>query len=159
MTSKKVKVVANATTGSVINVSENNPDYAYVRLEQKRPFIDDNGFLKPRTVSTLIQGNVEDLRDMEFFAGQELEGNIQVKESLEPFSSKYPDRDLKVAGETGIVCTQGGSPIYRKTVYDPTGTKTDQPVQHDNIEELRAAYEAQQAPSAMKPNDEFSIGG
>ena len=44
MTSKKVKVVANATTGSVINVSENNPDYAYVRLEQKRPFIDDNGF-------------------------------------------------------------------------------------------------------------------
>ena len=34
----KVKVVANATTGAVVNVSENNPDYAYIRLEQTKPF-------------------------------------------------------------------------------------------------------------------------
>ena len=81
------------------------------------------------------------------------------KESLEPFSSKNPDRDLKVAGETGIVCTQGGSPIYRKTVYDPTGSKAESFVQHDNVEELRAAYEASKVQGAMKPNEDFSIGG
>lgn len=155
---KKVKVVANATTGAVVNVSENNPEYGYVKLEQKRPFIDDNGFLKPRTVSTLLQGAVEDLSDMEFFAGQELDGNIQVKESLDPFSKKYPENDLKKAGETGIVCTQEGSPIYRKTVYDMTGSKKDEFVQHDNIAELRAAYEVSKAQNAMKPNEDFSIG-
>ena len=157
MSSRKVKVVANATTGAVVNVSENNPEYGYVRLEQKRPFIDDNGFLKPRTISTLIQGLVEDLQDEEYFAGKELEGNIQIKESMEPFNTKYPENDLKKAGETGIVCTQGGSPIYRKTVYDPTGSKTDILVQHDNVEELRAAYNAQKASTAVKPNEEFSI--
>ena len=139
---KKVKVVANATTGAVVNVSENNPEYGYVKLEQKRPFIDDNGFLS----------------DMEFFAGQELDGNIQVRESLNPFSKKYPENDLKKAGETGIVCTQGGSPIYRKTVYDMAGSKKDEFVQHDNIAELRAAYEASKAQNAMKPNEDFSIG-
>jgi len=154
---KKVKVVANTTTGAVVNVSENNPEYGYVKLEQKRPFIDDNGFLKPRTVSTLLQGAVEDLNDMEFFAGQELDGNIQVKESLNPFSKKYPENDLKKAGETGIVCTQEGSPIYRKTLYDMTGSKKDEFVQHDNIAELRAAYEVSKTKSAMKPNEDFAI--
>ena len=158
MSSKKVKVVANATTGAVVNVSENNTEYGYVRLEQKRPFIDDNGFLKPRTVSTLIQGEVVDLQDQKYFAGQELEGNIQVKESMEPFNTKYPENDLKKAGETGIICTLGGSPIYRKTVYDPTGSKADVLVQHDNVEELRAAYNAQNAKTAVKPNEDFSIG-
>jgi len=154
---KKVKVVANTTTGAVVNVSENNPEYGYVKLEQKRPFIDDNGFLKPRTVSTLLQGAVEDLSDMEFFAGQELDGNIQVRESLNPFSKKYPENDLKKAGETGIVCTQEGSPIYRKTLYDMTGSKKDEFVQHDNIAELRAAYEVSKTKSAMKPNEDFAI--
>ena len=156
---KKVRVVANATTGAVVNVSENNPEYGYVRLEQKRPFIDDNGFLKPRTITTLLQGSVADLTDMEFFAGQELEGNIQVKESMEPFSKKYPENDLKKAGETGIVCTVGGAPIYRKTVYDMSGSKSDELVQHDNIAELRAAYEAQKASGAIKPNADFSSLG
>jgi hypothetical protein len=159
MKKNPVKVVANATTGAVVNVSENNPEYGYVRLEQKRPFIDDNGFLKPRTISTLLQGSVEDLQGMEFFAGQELDGKIQVKESLEVFSTKYPENDLKKAGDTGIVCTQGGEPIYRKTIYDMTDSKSDKLVQHDNIEELRAAYNAQRSNEAIKPNADFSISG
>tara|TARA_R110000823_G_scaffold103745_5_gene221315 strand:+ start:1568 stop:2044 length:477 start_codon:yes stop_codon:yes gene_type:complete len=154
----KVKVVANSSTGAVINVSENNPEYGYVRLEQTKPIVDDNGFLKPRTISTLLQGAVEDLQSMSFFAGQELEGKIQVKEALEAFSEKYPERDLKKAGETGIICTQGGSPIYRKTVYDMSGSKKDSFVQHDNVAELRAAYDAQKSNASMKPNADFSIG-
>jgi len=155
----KVKVVANATTGAIVNVSENNPEYGYIRMEQTKPIVDDNGFLKPRTISTLLQGSVEDLQAMSFFAGQEIEGKIQIKESLEPFSTKSPERDLKKAGATGIVCTQGGSPIYRKTVFDMSGSKTDIFVQHDNVEELRAAYEAQKASGSLEPNADFSIGG
>ena len=155
----KVKVVANATTGAVVNVSENNPEYGYIRLEQTKAIVDDNGFLKPRTISALLQGTVEDLQSLSFFAGQEVEGKIQIKESLQPFNEKNPERDLKKAGETGIVCTQGGSPIYRKTVYDMSGSKKDVFEQHDNVEELRAAYEAQKASGAMKPNADFSIGG
>ena len=40
-----------------------------------------------------------------------------------------------------------------------TGSKADAFVQHDNVEELRAAYEAQRAQTAIKPNQDFSIGG
>jgi hypothetical protein len=155
----KVKVVANATTGAVVNVSENNPEYGFVRLEQVKAVIDDNGFLKNRTISTLMQGEVADLQALSLFSGQELPGRIRIQESLEPFSSKNPDRDLKVAGETGIVCTKGGAPIYRKTAYDPTGSKEETFVQHDNIAELRAAYETQKTSGAMKANEDFSIGG
>ena len=155
----KVKVVANTTTGAIVNVSENNPDYAYIRLEQTKAIVDDNGFLKNRTISALLQGDTEDLRDLNWFNGQEVQGKICIKESLEPFNSKNPDRDLKIAGETGIVCTVEGSPIYRKTVWDPTGTKEETFVQHDNVEELRAAYEASKQATAMKPNADFSIGG
>tara|TARA_Y100000592_G_scaffold42114_1_gene66956 strand:- start:10065 stop:10541 length:477 start_codon:yes stop_codon:yes gene_type:complete len=155
----KVKVVANATTGAIVNVSENNPDYAYIRLEQTKAIVDDNGFLKNRTISALLQGDTTELRDLNWFAGQEVPGKICIKESLEAFNSKNPDRDLKVAGETGIVCTVEGSPIYRKTIWDPTGTKAESFVQHDNVEELRAAYEAQKVSGAIKPSEEFSIGG
>jgi hypothetical protein len=155
----KVKVVANATTGAIINVSENNPDYAYIRLEQTKAIVDDNGFLKNRTVSALLQGDTQELTNLGWFVGQDLPGKICIKESLEPFNSKNPDRDLKVAGETGIICTVEGSPIYRKTVWDPTGSKAETFVQHDNVEELRAAYEASKVQNAVKPNEEFSIGG
>ena len=155
----KVKVVANTTTGAVINVSENNPDYGYIRLEQTKAIVDDNGFFKPRTISTLLQGNVNELSSMGFYNGQELPGKIQIKESLEAFSSRNPERDIKKAGDTGIVCTQNGSPIYRKTVYDMTGSKADKYEAHDNVDELRAAYESQKSNEAIKPNADFSIGG
>ena len=155
----KVKVVANATTGAVVNVSENNPDYGFVKLEQTRAVIDDNGFLKNKAISTLLQGNIEDLKGLGFYAGQELDGRIRIQESLEPFNTKNPERDLKVAGETGIVCSKAGAAIYRKTAYDPTGTKEETYVQHDNIAELRAAYETQKTSGAMKANVDFSIGG
>ena len=155
----KVKVVANATTGAVVNVSESNPDYGYIRLEQTKAIVDDNGFFKPRTISTLLQGNFNELTGMAFFNGQELPGKIQIKESLEAFNTRNPERDLKKAGDTGIICTQAGAPIYRKTVYDMTGSKADKYEAHDNIEELRAAYESQKATSAIKPNADFSIGG
>ncbi len=67
----KVTVAGDATTNSVIVVSENNPEFGHVKLEQTRSIIDDNGFLKRKVISTLIHGNVDELRQMNFFIGQE----------------------------------------------------------------------------------------
>ena len=41
----KVFVQADET-GAVINVSENNSEYGYVRVQQTRTMIDDNGFVR-----------------------------------------------------------------------------------------------------------------
>jgi len=135
----KVIVTADATTNSVVNVSE-NPEWGYLRVEQIRTMIDDNGFLKRKSVSAIVPGLLSDLQASGFFAGQQLDGKIVVEESLEPFNKKTPERDLKVAGETGIVCTYGGLPIYRRTKFSLDGSMQDMLIKHDNVEELRAAY-------------------
>jgi hypothetical protein len=154
----KVVVVADATTDAVINVSQNNPDFGYVKLQQVRTLVDDNGFLRRQVMSALIQAPVGILQEMGYHSGQVLDGKIIIKESLTPFNKKSPERDLKVAGKTGIVCTLNGQPIYRKTVYNTSSNAADLTIQHDNIEELRAAYSAQNAvSSAVKPNEDFAI--
>jgi hypothetical protein len=135
----KVIVTADATTNSVVNVSD-NPEWGYLRVEQIRTMIDDNGFLKRKSVSAIVPGLLSDLQASGFFAGQPLDGKIVVEESLEPFNKKNPERDLKVAGETGIVCTYGGLPIYRRTKFSLDSTMQDTLIKHDNVEELRAAY-------------------
>jgi len=154
----KVVVVADATTGAVIHVSANNPDYGYVKLQQVRTLVDDNGFLRRNVMSALIQAPVGILQEMGYHAGQILDGKIIIKESLTPYNKKNPERDLKIAGKTGIVCTVEGQPIYRKTVYNTSSNAADLTIQHDNVEELRAAYASQNAVSAaIKPNEDFAI--
>jgi hypothetical protein len=135
-----VKVVADATTGATVIVSPNNPDFASVRLEQVRTVIGNNNFIERKTVSTLLQGSTTDLLAMGFYAGQDLEGKIVIEESLAPFNKKNPERDLKIAGDTGIVCTVEGSPIYRRAIYSLASNASDTLVKHDNIEQLRTAY-------------------
>jgi len=158
----KVVVLADETTGAVVNVSQNNSEYGYLRVQQVRTMIDDNGFLRRKPVSALIPGTVDELKATGFFANQQLDGKIVVEESLEPFNDKEPTRDLKVAGETGIVCTLGGLPIYRRTKMSFDGTSADTLVKHDNIEELRQAYQnASKANSDVLKeagkNTEFSV--
>lgn len=150
--SAKVKVIANEN-GAVINQSTNNPEYGYVKIVQVRTLFDDNGFLRAKPVNALIQGRVEELELAGFYAGQELPGKICIKESLTPFNEKAPERDLKMAGQTGIVCSFEGQPIYRKTTYSASSNAEDTLVQHDNVDELRAAYET--AGKAMKANTDF----
>jgi hypothetical protein len=155
----KVFVVADET-GAVITVSENNPEYGYVRVEQTRTMIDDNGFIRRKLMSALIAGTVEDLTAMNLYGGQALDGKIVIEESLNPFNKKNPERDLKVAGETGIVCTLGGLPIYRRTKFSFNPAASDSPsIQHDNVEELRAAYAAQASKEAIQPSEDFTIEG
>jgi hypothetical protein len=124
--------------------------------------IDDNGFLKRRIVSALIPGKIEDLQATGFYASQVLNGRVVVQEALLPFNQKNPERDLKIAGDTGILCTLGGLPIYRRTVFSFNEGLQDDLIKHDNVEELRAAYAASMKSntSALKQaavNDDFDI--
>lgn len=136
----KVKVTADELTGNVVVISKNNPDWAHIRVEQSRVVIDDNGFARKKTISALVHGTVEDLKDFGWKANQEIPGKIIFKESLEPFNMNQPERDYKIAGKTGIVCCQDGQPIYRKTFYTLNNNAEDISVAHTNVEDIRAAY-------------------
>ena len=151
----KVKVLADEN-GVVINQSA-NPDYGYIRVEQAKTIIDDNGFLRRKNVSAVVPGLITDLQANGYYAGQEIPGNVVIVESLEPFNKKNPERDYKIAGDTGIICKLEGSPIFRKTVYTLAANAEDTLVKHDNVAELRAAYATQTTGSAVKPNAEFDI--
>lgn len=137
---KNVTVTAD-TTGSVVAVSK-NPEFGYIRVEQKRMIVGEDGWLRPRMVSALIHGKVADLKLYEWKAGQNIDGKIVIQESLTPFNKNEPERDAKVAGKTGIVCTLQGAPIYRRHNWDETGSKADELVQHDNVEAIREAFQA-----------------
>ena len=153
--SSKAVIVADATTGSVINMSS-NPDFGYVRVEQAVNQYDDNGFLRRKKLSAIISAPIGDLQDAGYYAGQLLDGRVIIQESTSPWNEKNPERDLKVAGSTGIVCRLDGAPIYRRTLYTEKENVKDTLIAHDNVEELRAAYETNKV-SAIKPNEEFGI--
>ena len=154
----KVFVQADET-GAVINVSENNSEYGYVRVQQTRTMIDDNGFVRRKSITALMPGTIEDLKAMNLYGGQALDGKIVIEESLNPFNKKNPERDLKIAGETGIVCTLGGLPIYRWTKLSFNEAAVDSTVEHDNVDELKAAYAAQTSKQAIQPSEDFTIEG
>jgi len=148
----KVTVLGDSVTGSVVNQSS-NPSYGYITLSQNRNLINANGFLERKRVTFLLKGEIEQLQELNYSVGQELPGTIWVEESTTPF--RKPELDLKVAGDTGIVCTLDGNPIYRRTRYSMNPETADITIQHDNIEELRAAYKTKQ--SGIKANDNFDI--
>ena len=136
----KVKVVAD-TSGNVIRPS-NNPDWGFVRVVQVRSIIDERGFSRRKQTSALIHGTVADLKADGYTNGQALEGKIVFKESLTPFNPKNPERDLKIAGETGIVCKVDDAPIYRVSIYAQDPSTKDTLLVHTNGEEIKAAWHA-----------------
>lgn len=144
------KVVVTADkSGNIIGVSENNPEYGYVRVEQSGSFINDQGWLRVSKRSALIKGLVKDLVETGFTEGQELDGKIVVVESLTPFNPENPDRDLKIAGETGVVCRIDDQPIYRQTFYTTNVNNQDQLIMHNNSEEIREVQAAQRTISIL----------
>jgi hypothetical protein len=156
----KVYVVGDPTTKAVIVQSKTNPDYGYVKVVQTKQLVDVNGFLRRIQVPALIHGYIGELKLGGYYANQELNGRVVIRESLTPFNTKNPEGDLKIAGSTGVVCKVNNQPIYRKTVYTDMSTLQEELIQHDNVEEIRAAFRAQQASTAaIKPNEEFSING
>ena len=145
----KVTVCGNAS-GSIITPSKTNPDYGTIRVEQVRMTIDEGGFARAKKLSALIPGTITDLRAFGWVPNQEVEGKVIFKEQLKAFNKKEPERDYKEAGKTGVICTFQGSPIYRKTFYNPSSQAEDSLLKdeegnlitHDNKEEIKAAYEA-----------------
>lgn len=144
------KVVVTADqNGNVIGVSENNPEYGYVRVEQTGSFINDQGWLRISRRSALIKGLVKDLVETGFSAGQEIPGKIVVIESLTPFNSENPERDLKIAGDTGVICRYDDQPIYRQSFYTSNMDANDQFIVHTNSQEIKEVQAAQRSISAL----------
>jgi hypothetical protein len=147
------KVIVTADeNGNVIGVSKNNPEFGYIRVEQTAPMVTDRGWLKISKRSSLIKGKVEDLQILNYVPGQQLAGSIVVKESLQPFNTENPDRDLKIAGDTGVVCRIDDQPIYRQTFYTTNPNAVDELITHDNAEEIRDVQSAQRAMTTIKRN-------
>ena len=130
--------------GSVIRVYANNYDFGWVIFAQDVASF-NNGWLKMTTRSVRQMGKVADLEKLNYKANQELRGQIVITESLTPFNEKDPERDLKIAGTTGIVCTVNGEPIYRQVEYTMDMKRVDVLIDHDNGDEIRAAWAAQQS--------------
>ena len=145
MTGKKSNVdIMPDEHGNKIRVSTNNPEFGYIRLNQNTTTIGTNNWLKSQNRSTLVHGKVEEL-EQSFSDMDSLPGQLVIREQIIAFDTNDSDRDLKMAGETGVICkavdTETGEivPIYRKTFFDPTMNMTDVLVPHVNSDEIREA--------------------
>lgn len=149
----KVTVVTNED-GNVVNYSESNSGFGHIRVEQTRSIIDEKGWLTRKKLIAFIPGKVEDLEDAGYAEGQVLNGKIIIKESLKPFNVKNPEKDIKLAGITGIQCKVGNDPIYRKCIYTEDLTQSDEFIQHTNSDEIKSQYKRT---ITLKPNESFSL--
>lgn len=134
------KVIVTANAAGKVVIPGKTEGWGYVRVTQIRTVVDDNGFCKPKEFSALIKGTIKDLEKAGYHAGQELEGKIVFVESMKPFNPANPSRDYKKAGETGIVCSVNGNPIYRQNFYRTDANALDTSIEHDNGEIIKAAY-------------------
>ena len=132
-------VIVKDDMGNAIRVSKNNAEYAHIRLSQTKSWLSAMGWFTKRDITTLIHGKTEDLQNSGIGKMKKLPGNIRIIEQLKPFSESNPDRDLKHAGQTGVICCQDGQPIYRKTFYDATAQLEDELVAHTNADDIRQA--------------------
>ena len=99
----KVQIIPDEL-GNVVRQSKNNSEFGYVRLQQDRVTYGTNGWVKRSQVSTLLHGKMDDFDAIGIKDQSELNGKIIIKEQTEPFSANMPDRDLKYAGDTGVIC-------------------------------------------------------
>jgi len=135
---QQIQIIAD-DNGNKIRVSANNPEFAHVRLVQEKIWIAPTGWVRKRNMSTLLHGKLEDLKDLGIGKMKYLPGQIVIKEQCEPFDKGNPDRDIKYAGDTGVVCCRDGEIIYRRTLYDASCTDTDVLVAHTNGDAIREA--------------------
>ena len=133
---EKVQIVPDEN-GNTIRTSSDKSEYAYVRLMQTKEVISSSGWLNVKDVTALLHGKKEDFKKVKMKDRKELSGRIVIQESTTPFNEKDPDRDLKYAGDTGIICCSYGEPIYRRTVYDATASLNDEYVAHTNGDDIR----------------------
>lgn len=149
MNNGKVLIAADKN-GNVIGVSQNNPEYGYIRVEQNVIQINEEGWLRNSKRSALIKGKVEDLMACNYSEGDEVTGKVIVRESLTPFNSENPDRDLKIAGTTGVICRLDDQPIYRQTFFTTNPNASDDLIMHTNAEEIKEVQAAQKAMGSLR---------
>lgn len=138
---------------NIIGVYESNPELGWIRVEQHSSQINDKGWLTKVKRSSFIKGNVTDLAEMNYKLGQELHGKIVVKESFTAFNEKDPENDLKIAGDTGIVCRVDDQPIYRQSFFTTNENAQDELIMHTNTAEIRSVLEATRAINRLQPAD------
>lgn len=104
---------------------------------------------------------MDDLQNLQLNVNTPLTGKIIVKESLTPFSNNDPDRDLKMAGETGIICAVEGEPIYRKTFFVADATAEDVLIAHTNGDAIREAngMNTNAVKTTVTPAEAFGLEG
>lgn len=151
---EKVTVVAD-TNGNVVTVSPNNPEYGWIFVEQTATQF-DAGWMKTVVRKTRINGKVDELVAAKFTKGQEIPGKIVVLESLVPFNNEEPDRDLKIAGKTGIICRYEDQPIYRQSYFTTNVNSHDELINHTNRDEIREVMLAQKMLSEL-PAEETTL--
>ena len=154
----KVKVTADKN-GNIIGQSQNNPEYGFIRIEQQTVQINEQGWLKSVKRSTLLKGKMTDLLEAGYKEGTELPGKIIVKESLTPFNPENPDKNLKIAGTTGIICRIDDQPIYRDTFYTPNVDACDELITHNNSEEIKEVMQAQRELTNISETAEADLEG
>lgn len=138
----KVKVTKDKD-GNIVTVSEKNPEFGHIRVEQDCFQINDQGWLKASKRSAIIHGKIEDLVMTGYKDGTEIPGKIVIMESLKPFNQEDPDKNLKIAGETGVICRVDDEPIYRQTFFTTNQNAFDELLNHTNTDEIREVMEAQ----------------
>jgi len=148
----KVVVVADKN-GNIIGQSSNNPEYGYIRVQQKTIQINEQGWLKTVKRSAILKGKMEDLLSAEYKEGSQLPGKIVVIEALEPFNPTNPDKDLKIAGDTGIICRVEDQPIYRNSFYTNNPNAFDELITHTNTNEIKDVMEAKKLMNVFGQQD------
>jgi hypothetical protein len=146
-------VTVRKENGATVRVS-NNPEYGYVVLEQIASEL-KGGWISDKTLTTIIQGKTSVLESMDL--SKPLIGKIVVLESIKPFNDKQPERDLKYAGDTGIVCMDGDNPIYRKTEFTYDTNAHSEFIKHTNGAEIRSANSTNQAVESLSAFKEESV--
>jgi|TARA_B110000967_G_scaffold185858_1_gene206494 tetratricopeptide (TPR) repeat protein len=131
----KVKIIADEM-GNVIRQSSTSSEYGYVRLQHDRVTFGITGYENCQQLSTLLHGKLEDLQSLGLGSMETIPGRIIIKEQLAPFSQNDPDRDLKYAGDTGIICCVDGEPIYRTTFYVADATSQDVLIKMNNTQQV-----------------------
>ena len=137
MKKKRIDIVPNEE-GQVYRESQNK-ELHYIRLSQSSLKFSNN-FLKKVTLSCLVFGKLEELKDA-FSNLKSLPGKLVIKESFTPSDPNDLDRDLKRAGsDDAPICLANDKPIYRTIFYDPTASIEDTLIPHTNVEEIRAFH-------------------
>lgn len=144
----KVKIQKGKDGNNFITQSPNNPEFGWMFVEQEVNEF-NNGWLRKVKRSARVMGKVADFINSGFKPEMELPGKIVIIESLNPFNAENPDKDLKIAGKSGVICRYDDQPIYRISSYTTNLNTEDELISHTNTDEIREVLEAQKLMSTL----------